>query len=94
MTMDDPWRDPPPQPQQQQQSGQPSVSNKVGCLLGAGGCFGFVVLFCLVGFGIAAVGERFNKLDQKVDKIEKQLEDTKPAEKKDDKKPDDKKPDK
>jgi hypothetical protein len=88
MATDDPWRDPPPQLPQPQQPGQPSVSHKVGCMLGAGGCFGFVVLFCLSGFLLVGFGDRFNKMDEKLDKIEKRLEDTKPAEKKDDKKAD------
>jgi hypothetical protein len=57
-------------------------------MLGAGGCFGFVVLFCLLGIGIAMTGDHLKKMDEKIDKIEKRLEDTKPAEKKDDKKAD------
>jgi hypothetical protein len=91
MTVDDPWNPPKSPPPEPPGMVQPSVSNKVGCLLGAGGCFGFVLLFCTSGFMLTAVAERFNKVDQKLDKIEKQMEEKKPSDKKaDEKKPDDK----
>ncbi len=88
MIVDDPWN-PTKSPPAHEPPGmvQPSISNKVGCWLGAGGCLGFVLLFCVSGFMLTAVADRFNKVDQKLDKIEKQLEEKKPA----DKKPDEKK---
>jgi uncharacterized protein HemX len=100
--MDDPWRQdeirqqqkraqtPPPY---QEQPSQPSVSHKVGCTLGAGGCLGIVLLFCSLGAGIGMVQEHLKKVDEKIDRIEKKLDENKPADKKPDEKKDEAKKD-
>jgi len=100
--VDDPWRQDEirqqhkreqPAPPQQQQASQPSVSNKMGCSLAAGGCLSFILLLCLLGFGIGQVHELLKKVDAKIDRIEQKLDEKKPADKKPDEKKDDAKKD-
>jgi hypothetical protein len=101
--MDDPWRqdeirqqqkrEQQPPPPHQEQASQPSVSNKVGCSLAAGGCLSFILLFCVLGGGIWGVADHLNHLDAKIDRIEQKLDEKKPADKKPDEKKDEAKKD-
>ncbi len=87
--MDDPWRQEEQRLKEQQQP-KPAkqAPNLMGCKLGAAGCFGLLVTFCLIAGavqqGTQAVLHRLNQVEDKIDRIDKKLEAKKPDEMKPD----------
>ena len=87
--MDDPWRQEEQRLREQQQP-KPAkqAPNLMGCKLGAAGCFGLLVTFCLIAGtvqqGTQQVLNHLNQLNEKLDKIDKKLDEKKPDEMKPD----------
>jgi hypothetical protein len=84
---DDPWRQEEQRLREQQyREQQPRlpkpVPNLMGCKLGAAGCFGLVVLFCLVAGTVhqatQTLQRQLNSVEEKLDKIDKKLEERRP----------------